>query len=418
MGEVVQFEQKTKKNIRKKDAPSKVALVLGGGGLTGGVYEIGALRALDLLSVNRNMNELDLYVGTSAGAFVATMLANDFTPEEMMRVVDRQVPSRVPGMEVGMLLHMNFAKLLKSGLTLPVQATRVFREFLKQPTQTSAMDILLGFAEGLPRGLYSGAGLEEYLNKVITANGGSDSFQDLQRDLYIVATDLDSCERVVFGLPETSDVPISTAVRASSALPMVYEPVEINGRELVDGGLISTTNLDLAVDQGAKLIIVINPLVPYAHTSENSAAQQQKVSSMGFPQLGYQAFKLILYERLHQLAKQWEQRYPGVDIVLIEPDPDDELMFETSVMNFTSRVEVARHGFRSVTLKLSRKYADIERIFARHGIELSAARVRKVVQHFTTDEERPNGWKNILEQTTGTLLRQSGVQHSEHEDEL
>ena len=46
---------------------SKTALVLGGGGFTGGVYEIGALRALDLLSVNRTVNEFDVYVGTSAG---------------------------------------------------------------------------------------------------------------------------------------------------------------------------------------------------------------------------------------------------------------------------------------------------------------------------------------------------------------
>jgi NTE family protein len=56
---------------RRRRARSKTALVLGGGGFTGGVYEIGALRALDLLSVNRTVNQFDVYVGTSAGAFVA-----------------------------------------------------------------------------------------------------------------------------------------------------------------------------------------------------------------------------------------------------------------------------------------------------------------------------------------------------------
>ena len=59
---------------------SKTALVLGGGGFTGGVYEIGALRALDLLAVNRTVNEFDVYVGTSAGSFVASMVANGITP--------------------------------------------------------------------------------------------------------------------------------------------------------------------------------------------------------------------------------------------------------------------------------------------------------------------------------------------------
>ena len=57
---------------------------------------------------------------------------------------------------------------------------------------------------------------------------------------------------------------------------------------------------------------------------------------MGFPQIGYQAFKLLAYQRLHEMARQWEQRYPGVDIVLIEPEPDDELMFQTSIMNYAA----------------------------------------------------------------------------------
>ena len=76
------------------------ALVLGGGGFTGGVYEIGALRALDLLSVNRTVNEFDVYVGTSAGSFVAAAVANGVTPEEMMRVIVQQVPTPFPDARV------------------------------------------------------------------------------------------------------------------------------------------------------------------------------------------------------------------------------------------------------------------------------------------------------------------------------
>jgi hypothetical protein len=108
------------------------------------------------------------------------------------------------------------------------------------------------------------------------------------------------------------------------------------------------------------------------------------------------------------MATQWEDRYPGVDIVLIEPEPDDELMFHTSIMNFTSRVEIARHGFQSVTLKLAADYPRLRDVAARHGIEISAARVRKVVKHFGAEREPTRAWRKILEQTTGTLLRQSG----------
>jgi hypothetical protein len=128
---------------------------------------------------------------------------------------------------------------------------------------------------------------------------------------------------------------------------------------------------------------------------------------MGFPQIGYQAFKLLAYQRLHEMARQWEQRYPGVDIVLIEPAPDDELMFQTSIMNFTSRVDIARHGFESVTVKLAEDYPKLRRVAAKHGFEISATRVRKVVKHFAAEKEPTRAWRKILEQTTGALLRQS-----------
>ena len=84
MGKVVELEtagtESQASSPRRRASASKTALVLGGGGFTGGVYEIGALRALDLLAVNRTVNEFDVYVGTSAGSFVASLLANGVTP--------------------------------------------------------------------------------------------------------------------------------------------------------------------------------------------------------------------------------------------------------------------------------------------------------------------------------------------------
>ena len=216
---------------------------------------------------------------------------------------------------------------------------------------------------------------------------------------------------MVFGVDGT-DVPISTAVRASGALPMVYAPVRVQDRELIDGGIVSTTNLDIAVQAGAKLIIVINPIVPFINDFTSSVrtlrgTRPRRVSDMGFPQIGYQVFKLVAHQRLHELAKGWEKRYPGVDIVLIEPEPNDELMFQTSMMNFASRVEIARHGFESVTKHLAGEYPRYQEIAERHGIEISARRVRKVVEHFDTERERVSAWRKILEGTTGALLRQS-----------
>jgi predicted acylesterase/phospholipase RssA len=418
MGKVVKLEPQAKDRSGAKARPqrSKTALVLGGGGFTGGVYEIGALRALDLLTVNRTVNDFDVYVGTSAGSFVASMIANGLTPEEMMRVVDRQRPAPFPDLDLGNLLRPNIGGFAKSALTLPLRSAQLLRGIAAHVGQVSAMDIVLGLAEGLPSGAYSGAGVERYLQSVLADDPDrSDDFRTLDKELYITATDLDTCERIVFGAEGWDDVPISTAVRASTALPMVYSPVKVRDRELVDGGVVSTTNLDIAVSAGAKFIVVVNPLVPYVNDFKTKirtlgGTRTRHVSDMGFPQIGYQAFKMVAYQRLHEMARQWEQRYPGVDIILIEPEPDDELMFQTPIMNFTSRVEIARHGFQSVTTQLAFGYPRFREICKRHGIQISATRVRKVMKHFEAEEGRTRAWRKILEQTTGALLRQSGDQ--------
>src|SRR5689334_23444077 len=92
---------------RGRSRRSKSALVLGGGGFTGGVYEIGALRALDLLSVNKTVNDFDVYVGTSAGSMIASFAASGITPEQMMRVVNDQVPMPFRDMSSRAMLKLN-----------------------------------------------------------------------------------------------------------------------------------------------------------------------------------------------------------------------------------------------------------------------------------------------------------------------
>jgi NTE family protein len=398
---------------RRRPRRHKTALVLGGGGFTGGVYEVGALRALDLLAVNSTVNQFDVYVGTSAGAFIAALCANGVTPEEMMRVVTRHGRAPFREIDLGDLLRLNLGGIAQRGVKLPLRAVALAREVLAQRGAVSLMDVLLGLAEGLPEGLYSSEGIESYLRKVLSVQGRTDDFRELAPELYLTATDLDTCERIVFGTKGHDDVPISTAVRASGALPMVYAPVQVDGRELVDGGIVSTTNIDIAVEAGAKLVIVINPLVPFvndfsAEVRTLNGRRPRRVSDMGFPRIGYQAFKLLAHRRLHEAAAHWEERYPGVDIVLIEPQSADELMFRTSMMNFASRVEIARHGFQTVTEQLAGEYERYKRIADRHEIEISPQRVRKVVEQFDVEHE-VSGWRKILEGTTSALLRQSSA---------
>jgi NTE family protein len=332
----------------------------------------------------------------------------------MMRVVNRQVPTPFRDIDRSTLMRPNTLEFAQSLALLPLRMVGMARTLVGQLGSASLVDLAVGLAENLPSGLYDGKGIESYIADVLSDPDRTNDFRMLDRELYLTATDLDTCERVILGGEDWEDVPISKAVQASTALPMIYKPVELKGRELVDGGIRSTTNLDVAVERGAKFIVVVNPLVPYVNDFTKEiptlfGTRTRRISDMGFPKIGYQTFKLLAYQRLHEMARQWEDRYPGVDIVLVEPEPDDELMFETSVMNYTSRVDVARHGFESVTHKLANDYESLREVCARHGIEISATRVRKVVRHFEggTEPERSRAWRRILEQTTGTLLRQS-----------
>jgi predicted acylesterase/phospholipase RssA len=412
MGKVVDIESQPRRR-RGRKRPSKTALVLGGGGFTGGVYEIGALRALDLLAVNSTINSFDVYVGTSAGSFVAGMLANGVTPDEMMQVINRRIPSDLEDLNLGKVLKPNYLGFAQKAAMLPLRTLELARS-LARMGNFSAIDIGVGLAEALPTGFYSNGGVADYVEGTLSEEGRLDDFRLLDKELYLTATDLDTCERIVFGEEGWSDVPISKAIQCSTALPIVYKPVDLKGRQMVDGGIRSTTNVDIAVEKGAKFIVVVNPLVPFVNDFEKTiptvfGTRVRRVSDMGLPAIANQTFRLIAHARLHEAVAHWEEKYPGVDIVLIEPEPDDELMFGTPIMDYSRRLKIARHGFESVTATLAKDYDRYKEIADRHGLEISERRVRRVVERAAEEEpEQASAWRRVLEQTTSALLRQSG----------
>jgi len=412
MGKVVDIESQPRRR-RGRKRPSKTALVLGGGGFTGGVYEIGALRALDLLAVNSTVNNFDVYVGTSAGSFVASMLANGVTPDEMMQVINRRVPSELEDLDLGTVLRPNYLGFLEKAAMLPLRSLELARNLFSMG-RFSAMDVGVGLAEALPTGFYSGGGIAEYIAAALNEAERVDDFRLLDKELYLTATDLDTCERIIFGEAGWDDVPISKAIQCSTALPIVYKPVDLKGRQLVDGGIRSTTNVDIAVEKGAKFIVVVNPLVPYVNDFEKTiptvfGTRVRRVSDMGLPAIANQTFRLIAHARLHQAVEQWQERYPGVDIILVEPESNDELMFGTPIMDYSRRLKIARHGFESVTATLAKDYDSFEEIAKRHGLEISGRRVNRVVERAAEEEPEQNStWRRVLEQTTSALLRQTG----------
>ena len=179
----------------------------------------------------------------------------------------------------------------------------------------------------------------------------------------------------MFGCGEREDVPISQAIAASSALPLVYQPVRIGEQECVDGGLQGNASLDLAIERGAKLIICINPLVPYDNRDRESipflGPDGGFLSKKGGQFIASQMMRILMHSGLHQHIQQLRRQHPDVDIILIEPQPDDYQMFFYNVMRYSARLTIARHGFESVTLDLAHDYAHYKAILARHGIPIS-----------------------------------------------
>jgi predicted acylesterase/phospholipase RssA len=408
VGKVVKLEEKPR---GKRQRGETTALVLGGGGFTGGVYHVGALRALNLLTVDRTVNDFDVYVGTSAGAFVCSLLANGITPEQMMQTLNQDPEAELEDPDLGTLMQLNYGAFLKGLAGLPLRVAGLARQMVAHPRETSMIDLAMGLSQGLPAGIYNSRKLRRFLAEILSEGGRTNDFRKLEGcKLLLAATDVDTVERVVIGHGGWADVPISEAVAASAALPVVYEPVEIKGRQLMDGGIRSTTNVDIAVAQGAKFIVVINPIVPYVNDFEKKiptmiGKRVRRVAEMGMGAVGNQAFRLLAHQRLHLSVDFWRDKYPGVDIILIEPNLDDALMFGTPIMDYGARLEIAKHGFQSVTMRLAEQYSRYKQVAARHGIEISAERVNEALATIESEPVKQSAWRRVLSQTTGAVRR-------------
>ena len=154
-------------------------------------------------------------------------------------------------------------------------------------------------------------------------------------------------------------MPISKAIECSTALPIVYKPVELKGRQLVDGGIRSTTNVDIAVEKGAKFIVVVNPLVPFVNDFKRRSppvgTRVRRVADMGPPAIANQAFRLIAHQRLHQ-AVAVEAEVHGRRHRPARARAQRRVDVRDAIMDYSRRLQIARHGFESVTATLAQDY--------------------------------------------------------------
>ena len=353
----------------RKPRTSRVGVAIAGGGPTGGMYELGALRALDDVLDGVDLTQLDVYVGVSSGAFLAAGLANGLSTTEMCRIFVTGESDSVK-FRPETFLRPAFGEYAKRIAGLPGIVRGWVSDLVRKPLETNWTDVLGRFGALIPTGVFDNEGVEVFLREVFEAYGRSNDFRKLPRRLYVVAVELDTGETVRFGAKGLDHVPISRAVQASSALPGLYPPVVIDGRFIVDGALRRTLHASVAMEEGMDLVLGLNPLVPYDAALAARSGGTQRLVDGGLPTVLSQTFRTILKSRMQVGLDKYQQQYPATDLVLFEPNPDDGAMFFTNVFSYDSRLDLTAHAYRATLDDLRRRRAEIEPLLARRGIGL------------------------------------------------
>jgi predicted acylesterase/phospholipase RssA len=363
----------------------RLGLVCAGGGVTGAIYEIGALAALEDRLENASLTDCDVFVGVSAGAYISALLANGVTPSLLFRNATRAAGSRTDIDDLS-LFRLNLAEIASRLAKAPFTILDSAWDFYKNRHETTLTDLVAAFGQLLPSGLFQNEGLEAWMRAWLGKDGRTDDFRRLVKTLRVVAVDLDSGETTAFGGPGHDDVPISKAVAASCAIPGLYRPVKIGGIDYVDGGVRKTAHISLALRERCGLTICVNPLVPVRfHPTETNGAGAGSLRRRGLPTILDQVFRVTLHSRLKYGLGRYRREAPDADIVVFEPRPEDLPRYMRSIMRTSGRIRIAEFAYRSTMATLDADFKRLQKVFARHGLILrpACARDRSRVKNHT-----------------------------------
>lgn len=352
----------------------KLAIALAGGGPLGAFYELGALHALGECVEGRELTDFDVYVGVSSGSLVAAGLANGLDTTSMGSTFIQDESTLVP-FSPQMLLQPAIGQYARWLALLPQALLDAARQYVKEPIQSGWSALVGPIARVVPTALFDNAPLERYLHKLFTSRGHTDDFRELRAKLYVVATNLNTGNTVVFGDKRHTRTPISRAVIASAALPGLYPSVKIDGQHYVDGALIRTVHASLALEAGCDLLICINPLVPF-DASQSRDHRRSNLADNGLPAILSQTFRALIYSRMHVGMARYGLHFPCADVLLLEPDRGDERLFFTNVFRYTGRHRLVEHAYQCTRRDLLAGASTLAPLLAKRGLELNEKRLK------------------------------------------
>lgn len=389
---------------RPKAAGKRVAMALAGGGPLGAFFELGALQALAESVDGLDLTRLHAYVGVSSGSLLAACLANGLTPVDMGRLVIANESGEFPA-GPGMFLHPAYGEFANRALKLPRLALKALGYYARAPLSRNLAEVLEPLTEALPTGLFDSAPFERFISQLFSTHGRTNDFRELQRKLYIVATDLNTGEAARFGEPGMDAVPISKAIQASTALPGLYPPLTVGNHVYADGALLRTMHASLVLDAGADLVICINPLVSYDASGGGRHKISSNLTERGLTVVLGQTFRSLIQSRMLVGMAAYRSRYPHSDILLFEPDRDDQEMFFANVFRYADRRQLVDHAYQRVRTDLRQRSAELAPVLARHGLRLNMTALRARKRSFSDSLDRQ---RRANERVVGDLQRTLG----------
>jgi NTE family protein len=305
----------------------RVGLVLGAGGVLGGAWLTGGLDAI-AEETGWDPAEADYIVGTSAGSMISALCACGVPPwfmvahsrgETFEGVTDaRGRPAAEADRAGGAVFRLQRALPPLGPGSWPLAFRTITR-----PQRYPPAAVATGW---IPRGFISTQPLSDQIRRVAPAGWGP------HPNLWIVACDYATGRRVAFGREDAPPAELADAVAASCAIPGFYFPVEIDGRRYVDGGIYSTSNLDVLRKEDLDLVICLNP-----------TSTLHPLRAINPRDLFNLAFKRASGRRLGSEAKK--VRAAGAEVVLIQPLAEDLDAMGPNLMSTKRRnrvIEVAR----------------------------------------------------------------------------
>lgn len=301
-------------------------LVLGGGGVLGGTWAVGALAALEEV-YGFPAAEADVIVGTSAGSVLAALLGAGVTVDQLRRhYVDEAVTD-------GPLVGYVFDPVQATGGPRPglprllgPGSPRLIGSSLRRLGQLPATAVLSAF---LPEGTKSLERIGHLIDAVTPIGHWSP-----HPGVWIVAMDYDDGKRVVFGRPGAPVVPLASAVVASCSIPGWFQPVVIKGHTYVDGGAVSATSIDVLAHAGLDEVFVVAPMVSFEMDRPSSVAAR---------------LERRWREQITKAAGQEAAvvRAAGTTVRMIGPGPEDLAAIGANLMDDTRRRFVLETSLRT-----------------------------------------------------------------------